>query len=62
MMCLTGGVKEKRVGAKAVWNIILLTFTPICPRSSNPTLEVKLVHVFFGAVDPAVSKDNFVIH
>jgi hypothetical protein len=41
---------------------LLLTFTPICPRSSNPTLEVKLVHVFFGAVDPAVAKDNFVIY
>src|SRR5450432_2685207 len=43
-------------------DILLLTFTPICPRSSSPILEVKLVHVFFGAVDPTVAKDNLVIH
>jgi hypothetical protein len=33
--------------------------------SSSPRLgllEVELVHVIFGAVDPAVAKDNFVIY
>ena len=42
------------------------TDAPIRPYSVTfrlrGALEIKFIHVFFGAIDPAISKDDFVVH